>query len=101
VSEPLYQKCPSCDRGVITTDNLVRPCLRCHRDGYIPVGVTLGQVDRWGTWERWLAGDPSLPAEDAKKAEVYIMDRLTRGGFQILKLIEAAVRRRTEKGGVR
>lgn len=64
----LYSRCATCGgtgKGEWQHAGPVRRlvCPPCGGDGWIPTGVTMGQLERMADAERALAGDPGLPAE--------------------------------------
>jgi hypothetical protein len=71
----LYEPCPH--HGLIPGGR----CRLCDDVGFVPVGVTTGQVERWATWERWLNGDPGLPREEREAAAEYVLGRLKARGL--------------------
>lgn len=73
----LFQYCPNHDQE----KSPMGACLLCGGVKFVQVGVTLWQVDRWASWERWLNGDTGLTQDQRNKAEGYILDRLRRKGI--------------------
>lgn len=73
-----YTRCEQC-AGTLTMARPPGPCwcTRSSTPGWVPTGVTLGQLERYADRERALAGDPGLPADRRLAILLKLRSRVT------------------------